>query len=248
MDAEQGGDDLEVVLDAVMDLADQSALALERFGHAALGLVDAVDRAREGIAQLADFASRAELIARHELVLGAGLIEVDASLERAQRPKQQAIDDPPADQRGERPHDDGEQDERAFEGRHLRHGEDDERVDLTLGERDAVARATVARGRDIPRHQHQPLAPVVKRRAGDAARVAPQRGAKFGHRQARGGAAPDDPSADEQRTPVLRDPIFDFASRGARWLDNVAKIARHASDRAGSVFNFEIVDDVGGDG
>ena len=45
----------------MVDFADQPPLAFERAGHLALRLLDPVDRAGEGVAQLLDFGRRAEL-------------------------------------------------------------------------------------------------------------------------------------------------------------------------------------------
>ena len=59
MDVEQRGDDLEVVLHPVMDFADQPPLAFERVEPSALGAFDPVDRALEGLAQIAGFRSPA---------------------------------------------------------------------------------------------------------------------------------------------------------------------------------------------
>src|SRR5215213_4016155 len=61
VDVEQRGDDLEVVLDAVMDLPDQPALAGQSIGHLALRLLDLRDGASERIAQSLDLGRRADV-------------------------------------------------------------------------------------------------------------------------------------------------------------------------------------------
>jgi hypothetical protein len=48
VNVEQRSDDLQVVLDAVVDLADQPALARQRVAHLPLRFLDALDRALEG--------------------------------------------------------------------------------------------------------------------------------------------------------------------------------------------------------
>ena len=69
MDVEQRGDDLQVVLHAVVDLADQPALALERLGHLPLRFLDPLDRAVEGVAQLLDLGRRPESLGQVELLV-----------------------------------------------------------------------------------------------------------------------------------------------------------------------------------
>ena len=60
VNAEQRGDHLEVVLDPVMDFADQPPLPFERIERLSLRTFDPVDRPAEGIAQLVNFRCRAQ--------------------------------------------------------------------------------------------------------------------------------------------------------------------------------------------
>ena len=90
VDVEQRGDDLEVVLHAVMDLADQPPLAVERLGHLPLRFLDALDRALEGVAELADFRRRARGRSGSSSALVTGLVGEHRALQAAQRADQQA--------------------------------------------------------------------------------------------------------------------------------------------------------------
>ena len=70
-----------------------------------------VDRADEGVAQVVDFGRRAKLLVGEQRRIVAGLVGADAALQPAQRADQQAVDQPPADQRGDRPHQHRQQDQ-----------------------------------------------------------------------------------------------------------------------------------------
>jgi hypothetical protein len=61
VDVEQRGDDLKVVLYAMMDFANEPSLPLERVGSLLLGLLDPVDRAAEGVSKFLDLGTWAEL-------------------------------------------------------------------------------------------------------------------------------------------------------------------------------------------
>jgi hypothetical protein len=61
VDAQQGRDHLQIVLHTVVDLANQSALAVEGGGHFLLGLLDAGHGSRKGIPQLLDLGGGAKL-------------------------------------------------------------------------------------------------------------------------------------------------------------------------------------------
>src|SRR5690348_3957547 len=69
MDVEQRRDDLEIVLHAVMDFADQAPLTLEGCGYFALGFFSSIDRASKCIAQLLDLFAWSELARKLEFAL-----------------------------------------------------------------------------------------------------------------------------------------------------------------------------------
>ena len=103
MDAEQRGDDLEVVLDPVMDLADQPPLTVQRVERVSLGALDAVDRAFERLAQIADFGSDSKL-GRQVQPFAVRLIFADRALQSGERHEEQPPDQQPAEQGRGNPH------------------------------------------------------------------------------------------------------------------------------------------------
>ena len=109
MQAEKAGDDLEVVLDPVMDLADQPALAFERLLHRPLRLFDPVDRADERRPEILDLGCRAH--APRQLQRGPGLVPGDRRLHDPQRPNQQYVDQQQAEQGGDQPQQEGQEDQ-----------------------------------------------------------------------------------------------------------------------------------------
>ena len=61
VNVDQGRDDLKIVFHAMVDFADQPALAFKRARHFALGLVDAREGSLECIAQFLDLGGWSEL-------------------------------------------------------------------------------------------------------------------------------------------------------------------------------------------
>ena len=101
VEVEQGRDDLEIVLHPVVDLAHQLGLALDRGFELGLVAGEGPDRLVEGLAQLADLPGRSGDPRQSELAV-AGPIGGDGALHPRQRPKQQPVDDQPADQASRR--------------------------------------------------------------------------------------------------------------------------------------------------
>jgi len=87
VDVDERGDDLEVVLHPVVDLADQLPLPFQGPGHVAFRIFHPPDRASEGLAEFPNLGRRPELSRQYEFAL-AGLVLDDRALEMAERTDQ----------------------------------------------------------------------------------------------------------------------------------------------------------------
>ena len=119
VDVEQRGDDLEVVLHPVVDFAHQPPLAVERCGHLALRLLDAVDRRGRRRRAAPGFPRAGR--ACGQVALFAGLEAGDGALEPPQRADQQPRDQQPGDQRRQHPHQQRQQQHQPVGGGDQRH-------------------------------------------------------------------------------------------------------------------------------
>jgi len=226
VNAEQRRHHLEIVFDPVMHFADQSLLTLERGARFMLGLRDPFDRPPEGLAKLADFVGGSKAIGDRQRAVVLGAISDDHALQPAQRADQQAVDHPPADQRGRDPHQERQEQEQLLACRDPRRRDRQPRLNADYRHREGEVEhfRTVAAAR-----QHDQLIAVVNERGGG------DRDARFGKlgaqrrdRNPTGRRAADDTRAQEQRVIVRRNPGLEIAGREplCRWW--IAHLSDHA--------------------
>ena len=148
MEVEQRGDDLEVVLHPVMDLADQPRLADDRRLEIGLVAGDGPGHPVEGLARARRSPAPGCCTAGRSSAAVAGLVGGDDVLDPAERPQQQPLDDDPADHRRPEPHQHRGQDDEDLAEAHRRRRQADAQRILVVGEAGSRPRP---RGRAPPR-------------------------------------------------------------------------------------------------
>jgi hypothetical protein len=114
MKIEQRSHDLQIVLHAMMNFANQPGLAFEASLELSFVTRDGVGHAYESLAEIADLARR-RISGRQRQITVARLVGRDCALHPRQRLEQQAVDDQPTDQRRRDPHQDRQDDDQEFD-------------------------------------------------------------------------------------------------------------------------------------
>ncbi len=133
VDVEQAGNDLEIVLHPVMDLARQPGLPRQPVLQIDLVAGDGGRGAREGAAQRADFdRGRGQ---RWHLEAADQAVALDRALDRGERAQDQPIHHQPADRRAGHPHQDRQQRQQDLVGAERRGRHRHRQPELSVGDR-----------------------------------------------------------------------------------------------------------------
>ena len=246
VDAEQRGDDLQVVLHAVMDFANKSPLTFQRIAHFALARLDSLDRPGEGLTQAFDLDRRTNA-ARQDKSTRRRIIGRDRPLEPAQGPDQQPRDEQPADHRGDHPHRQRQQQQQPVAGAETIRR--DRHADRQLAASHVVGAGANPAGRAARTPDHCGFAdPVIKLERKDVGRDIARCGGEFGKRQAVGRHAAVEPDADEHCIACRIEPQRDPARLGKAPTCGRQEIGGDAMFAAIGTLDREVARDSGRDG